>query len=337
MQRKDKEVDFRGWEAYHKMIPLVSIIVPIYNSEKTLKTCLDSILRQKYRNIELILINDGSTDSSKFICEKYTKRKNVKLYNTINKGQSSARNTGIEFCSGEFIMFVDSDDSIPATSLSSLVSDDEFIVGNFVKVFNGLKIKSKNEKVITENRVLSLADIKDYVQLYLTKPHLHSMLTFCWGKLYRADIIKKNSIWFNSLLRYDEDVDFNFKYLLYVTSLRYVSDVVYHYNYFPYLKRYNWKDYENWTKVIESIAHYTTKNLGMYYATSSIIVMLKSKDAELTRYIVWNKLFQSSLNAYTPESGDSILIPILAKMKLVRVIMFVCRMKNIINSIKRWL
>ena len=101
---------------------MISVIVPFYNVEKYLEECLDSIQNQTYSNIEIILVNDGSTDNSKEICEKYCKQDNrFKLINQTNQGQSVARNNGVVASTGEFIVFVDSDDIILTNYLETLI------------------------------------------------------------------------------------------------------------------------------------------------------------------------------------------------------------------------
>ena len=90
---------------------IVSIIVPIYNTEKYLRKCVDSILKQTYENLEVILVNDGSPDNSLEICREYERLDSrVKVINKKNGGLSSARNAGLEICTGKYITFVDSDD-----------------------------------------------------------------------------------------------------------------------------------------------------------------------------------------------------------------------------------
>ena len=101
---------------------MVSVIVPVYNVETVLHYCLDSILAQSYRDFELILIDDGSTDSSGKICDEYAGRDNRILVRHIeNQGVSHARNLGIERASGEFILFIDSDDFVESTYLEELI------------------------------------------------------------------------------------------------------------------------------------------------------------------------------------------------------------------------
>ena len=100
----------------------VSIIIPIYNAEKYLKNCIDSVLMQTYENIEIILINDGSNDYSENICKSYLpKYKNIKYFYQQNKGVSIARNNGIKNASGDFIYFLDADDTIDNDFVKSSV------------------------------------------------------------------------------------------------------------------------------------------------------------------------------------------------------------------------
>ena len=112
---------------------IISIIVPVYNVEEYLNECLDSIKRQTYKNIEVILVNDGSTDGSKEICERYCKNDSrFKLINQENQGLSETRNVGVRASIGEYIFFVDSDDVVKVDILEILLSfmaEDVDIVG----------------------------------------------------------------------------------------------------------------------------------------------------------------------------------------------------------------
>ena len=93
--------------------PKISVIIPVYNVEKWLNKCVDSILSQSYENFEVILVNDGSTDKSKDICDQYLKEDNrVKVFDILNSGQSVARNIGLKEAKGDYILFIDSDDYI---------------------------------------------------------------------------------------------------------------------------------------------------------------------------------------------------------------------------------
>ena len=158
---------------------MISVIVPVYNVEKYLEECLDSIQNQTYSDIEVILVNDGSTDKSKEICGKYCKQDNrFQLLNQENQGLSAARNTGVAASRGEFIVFVDSDDMILANYLETLmhymredvdivesqftVSNEEFLAKSFKEpsiLFEGNSqeaVKIFPKHVLNVNAVIKL-------------------------------------------------------------------------------------------------------------------------------------------------------------------------------------
>ena len=123
---------------------LISIIVPVYNAERYLGHCLESIIGQTYKKIEIILLDDGSTDNSGKICDEYALKDNrVKVFHTENKGPSAARNKGIENSNGEFIFFVDADDFIKSNALDLLIGNyhqtkADIIIGDFKRVKNNV-------------------------------------------------------------------------------------------------------------------------------------------------------------------------------------------------------
>ena len=131
---------------------MISVIVPVYNAEEYLEECLESIKNQTYTNIEVILVNDGSTDGSKEICEQYCEKDNrFKLVNQENQGQSVARNLGVAESVGQFIMFVDSDDvvreNIVEVLLSYMKEDVDLVECNLVRNQEELKM-NKTIRVI---------------------------------------------------------------------------------------------------------------------------------------------------------------------------------------------
>lgn len=131
----------------------VSIIVPIYNVEKYIERCIKSLISQTYRDIEILLINDGSPDDSKTICERYEKiDKRIKLYNKENGGLSDTRNYGLKRAKGEYILFVDSDDYIESNTVEVLISE----------------MKKDNLDIVAGNAVLE-ADGEDKKYLDITK------------------------------------------------------------------------------------------------------------------------------------------------------------------------
>ena len=147
----------------------VSVIVPVYNTGEKLNKCIDSIISQTYKNIEIILINDGSTDASPAICDEYARLDNrVLVVHKSNSGVSDTRNMGIEKSTGEYIMFVDSDDYIPADSLENLMKPIieygvDYVAGNVEHTVNDKHITRYNQKGIQDTVTFSNNEIGKYI------------------------------------------------------------------------------------------------------------------------------------------------------------------------------
>ena len=187
----------------------ISIIVPVYNVEKYLEKCIDSILNQSYQNLEIILIDDGSTDNSGSICDEYKKKdKRVQVIHQKNQGQSSARNAGLNIAKGSYIGFVDSDDYVEPDYLEQLLNNFKkyntvpicgFIYHDEVNHCKPVKYSwsGGEEKV-------SLGDaFKLNAELYLTA---------LWNKLFDMQIIEKFYIRFDENLSMGEDLRFSVEY-----------------------------------------------------------------------------------------------------------------------------
>ena len=197
------------------MKSLVSIIVPVYNGEKYLAKCLESILLQTYPNFELILINDGSTDSSGDICQLYVQKdKRIHFINKVNAGVSEARNDGLKKATGEYIMFVDSDDWLDKRCL-------EFLLANLLEYKCDLSIVGYREIEIDGklDSDTSLIGFERLMTAEETMEHLFQAIDFfslCypWGKLYKKSIIDENHLCFDKRIAIGEDRLFIFEYLL---------------------------------------------------------------------------------------------------------------------------
>lgn len=199
---------------------LFSIIVPVYNSEKRLKKCVDSILSQTVSDFELILIDDGSVDSSGDICDKYSIADNrVRVIHKSNTGVSDSRNQGIIYAKGKWIIFIDSDDTVQNNYLYSfsLDSDIEF---QGVNVFRGIEEDVSSRMVYTDERFSSDCASKILLKGVNTAP---------WGKCFRKSIITEYSISFPQEISYGEDSIFLFEYLTHCKTARYVSAIGYNY------------------------------------------------------------------------------------------------------------
>lgn len=188
------------------MNPLISIIVPTYNVEKYIRTCIESILAQTYRNIEVIIVNDGSTDQSlAVISDLICSHHNIKVINQKNQGVSVARNTGIDAATGKYIAFVDADDKIKPDFVSSLyqIADKtgaDIVRGSF-RDFNGN---------IPKGWVPDFNVPTNYGTIVLDQ-FLSSNISFVvWSSIYRLDFINSNHIRFTPGILF-EDADFTIR------------------------------------------------------------------------------------------------------------------------------
>lgn len=205
-------------------MPKVSIIVPIYNSEIHLSRCIDSILAQTYTDFELILINDGSYDNSGKLCDDYaTKDKRIIVVHKENGGTSSARNSGLEIAKGEYITFVDSDDTISTDYLSTFTYKYDLEIAGLETIgINKAIYVSMSTKTLYSDTEIADWFIKDFDAMYLT--------TICC-KMFRTNIIQESSLKFDTSLKRGEDTIFVYNYLSYCNSIKLISNVVYQYNF----------------------------------------------------------------------------------------------------------
>jgi glycosyltransferase involved in cell wall biosynthesis len=196
---------------------LVSIIIPVYNSKKYILKCLNSVINQTYKNIEVILIDDGSTDETVKIIENAYKYDNrVKIYNQKNSGPSSARNNGISKAKGEYIFFIDSDDYIDKYVIENLISHykEDYLNGVNYKIINNEKIK----KIVRDDCIID--------QMY-EKIVDGSIGGFIWGYIFEREKIK--SIKFDSEINYMEDMIFLLEYCKQVNGVHYNKNSFYNY------------------------------------------------------------------------------------------------------------
>ena len=199
-----------------------SIIVPVYNVEKYLKECIESILFQTYKDYEVILVNDGSTDSSGSICDYYAELyKNIKVIHKKNGGQSSARNIGIATANGEYLIFIDSDDYIVSNDflcvLKSKLKNQDFILYKHQK-FNDGNAEFENCKytfsIINEN--------DSYVTAIGKLIYNDAFYGMAWVKAVNKQFLIDNQIFFDESL-VCEDMDWNYNLVTNASSLTFVD------------------------------------------------------------------------------------------------------------------
>lgn len=201
-------------------MPDVSIIIPVYNAEKNLRNCLDTILMQSFKDWEAILIDDGSHDTSGTICDKYGEiDSRIRVIHKPNGGVSSARNRGLDEARGERICFVDADDYLDPDFLSKMaVFSHDLVVCGF-RSLQGLEIAPEDVDIKGD-------DLGTYIPNFFNS---HSAPA-PWAKLFRKEIIDKFHIRFNQKLKLTEDTIFNFEYLAHCQSLRQIADQLYIYD-----------------------------------------------------------------------------------------------------------
>jgi len=313
---------------------MISIIVPIYNAQEYLNHCINSVLQQTYRKFELLLIDDGSTDKSAEMCDTFALLdKRIKVIHTQNGGTSAARNVGIEHSKGEFITFVDADDSLERNALQLLMdSPADLIIGDF---------KLGDDYMFPYNQILGKDATRDYLIDYLNKPTGHSMFVYVWGKLFKASIIKEHNIRFNEQLRIFEDSLFNMHYLRYTDSVYYVRDYLYVYNTSNHPSaEYNiFGDLFQFKTAVHSVSLYLGDNSHYYQACVSFAIrqMIRyfslnapinlSQIYELVKIIINDTDIRHGVWYYNRCKGDSWLIPLFMRMRFVWGVMFACALR----------
>jgi len=209
-------------------MPTVSIIVPVYDAEKAIGRCIDSILNQEYEDFELIAVDDGSKDGSPAILDAYAEKDDrVRVIHKPNSGVSATRNLALNQAAGKYIQFLDADDWIPDNSTKMLVREAEeknvdLVVADFFRVV-GKNVARKGS--IVSNEVLTLPQ---FAELMMESPSdfYYGVL---WNKLYRNDIIQNYNVRMDEDLTWCEDFIFNLEYLLHVKTVTALQVPVYYY------------------------------------------------------------------------------------------------------------
>lgn len=212
--------------------PLVSVIVPIYNAQKYLSGCLDSVLAQTYSNLEIILVDDGSTDNSYQIAKKYaTKDSRIKLVHQKNAKQSAARNHGIRLATGKYISFIDDDDEIAPNFIEKLLqpySQPDTVLSVCGIHYKRLKQNSVSDVYINPIRNQRTSETQKAYILYLLA--IDGRMYSSVNKLYKASIVKKIS--FDEKLNFAEDTKFVLSYLNHIKGqIRFILEPLYIYNF----------------------------------------------------------------------------------------------------------
>lgn len=209
---------------------MVSIIIPVYNNNKTIERCVNSFVEQTYNDFEIIIIDDGSTsDNAKLYDELANRYSEVSVYHYLNEGVSAARNHGIDKAQGDYIFFADSDDYVEANMLEQFIKlqnkyDVDMIIAGYY--FDISCEKNVSVKQAAEEKYLKSQEeiIQNMVSLWD-----QSMMYNVWNKLFVSNIIKKNEIRFPIGKEFNEDRDFIREYVMFIGSLYITEEAFYHY------------------------------------------------------------------------------------------------------------
>ena len=240
--------------------PQYSIVIPVYNAEKTLTECLQSLMRQEFNDFEVFLIDDGSTDRSLEICKEFSRKdKRFKTIHQQNKGVSSARNLGIKQCIGEYICFLDSDDVVYKNWLSN------FYKGKNTDVcVQGCKNVFKNSISVDRFSITSYYDSNN-IMMGINEVIQNRLFNAPWSKCYKNKIIKDYHLEFKYGVHLYEDLIFSLQYFQHIESLSLIDAVGYEYRIINsnLTNRFNPpSDYLNWMNIVfdESMKLFTSKN-----------------------------------------------------------------------------
>ena len=267
-------------------LPLISVIMPVYNSTYYLKKSVGSIIQQTYRNLEIILVNDGSTDKSGLLCDEFAaKDDRIRVIQQFNSGVSSARNAALAVAGGKYVCFIDADDWLPPHAIEKLYlgisekTDSDFCFGavTFIGLLSSQRLEAPDSTVRVDG------DEESYLSMISTLQTLPAP----WGKLYKMEIIRDHRICFPEDVQYSEDFLFLWDYIDHCSTFTFISDEVYDYScivstnashrFFDQAALWEWKSVVNLERLL--MKKNITENLWqinlLHFALSKFIVSCK--------------------------------------------------------------
>lgn len=257
--------------------PVISIIIPVYNSKKYLYKCLDSVIHQTYSKLEIICVDDESTDNSYDILKRYKKiDSRINVYKKKNEGVSFARNYALNYVTGDYILFVDSDDWIDERTCEialkyAIESNYDVVMWSYVREMAN---ESRNKQIFETNIIYeNQKEVREKLHRRmigvlgseLEKPENADALCTVWGKLYRGDIIRNNNIRFYDIREIGtyEDGLFNLDYFAQANNAIYINQYLYHYRRTEVdslTNAYNDRLKEQWKTLFDIMDNYIVNN-----------------------------------------------------------------------------
>lgn len=305
------------------MKPLLSVIIPVYNVEKYLKRCLESILVQSWNDYEIILVDDGSTDSSAQICDSYAEKyEMIRVIHKENKGLSDTRNRGIEQASGEYVYFPDSDDWLEPNTFSDLSDVIEELTYDIIS-FNRVFVTSEEEKLVSaKSRIQKLSG----KQALLEMLKQGDVTGFANDKIYRKKLFIDNDIEF-PVGKYYEDLGTNYKLFLKATKVYVTNQKYYHYlitNPDSITRSWNeqklrdmfgfYKEIYYSSLVREKLEEFEIESLQTYYINGLVHIL--------------SSLYKSGLSEQYPDIEEDV------KQEISKNSLSVTKLSNQLNKIK---
>ena len=286
----------------------VTVIIPVYNSGKYISKCIESVLSQTYKNIEIILVNDGSKDNSGEICEKYKSLdKRIQVFHRVNSGVSASRNYGISKSTGKYICFIDSDDWIESRFIENFFKNGIEIDYQFVTqgiLFDDLTktwpfFEYDDQLVTKDNLLISKNKIID---------------NGCpVGKLFKREILEKYEIEFPNEISFHEDHVFVLKYINHVSKLYLVSGAYYHYMKIGEVTLSSNRKYPNIDLCIASRLMFDEFNKIVDVWRIKDRNFMKNQYSLLVAYHIYKALHESN---YAPTKQEQIVIKKMTKQLL---------------------
>lgn len=271
---------------------MISIIVPVYNVEKYVGRCIESIQRQTYRNLEIILVDDGATDGSGILCDRYAESDSrISVIHKENGGLSSARNAGLNKARGEYLCFVDSDDWVDDRYVEALceamtLSGADMAACRFCKALEG-KPAPRNKD---SGRISVLSDELCHHAITET-----TFAGYAWNKLWKTEIVRSHGLCFDERIFNGEDLPFTVEYLRYCRSVVFTEAELYFYNVRP--------------MSITTSRGFTERAFTILYAREKVLSLLKENspacvDIETAAYLSHLAKFQFLLEPISDQYPD---------------------------------
>lgn len=322
---------------------MISIIMPVYNSGSLLEQSIGSVLNQEYREWELIIVDDGSTDNSLEICNELSKDSRIHVYSINNSGPSVARNTALSYAKGDFIMFLDSDDMLANNALnivSEIINNNEaelIIFNYFNDIYDGITVNHNFVREINSGLYKSNNEFKEnYLELD------NEFMTFpIWNKVYSQNLIKRANASFPTNTSVAEDLQFNLSIYKETKSVKVINNKLYHYILHPQgslslnvdldrLKKYkevykkSIQFFDNWLPpVVNNMKNNYVYEINLYINNlyNKDTILSKNARKELVKQIVDDKDVRECISDIIPNNTRTKIICSLLKKRRVHLLM----------------